>query len=159
MFDIDDDGGLIFEATTSEDELAIISITRTSAGDWCARVSLSSDAEDVQICDIDREYAAATAVEVLGEMLGTAHRRLEVLGPHYEDDDYPRMAAMSHDDLQRALAVSESEAARRMSVSPSSLRRMRERGEAPPARRVGERRVVYLVSDIKAWLEERPVAL
>lgn len=159
MFYEDDDGSLFFEASTLDDKHAEISIEQLDDGDWIACISFS-DAGCIQVCDANRDVLAASAINQLHEMLGTEHNRLRLFYPYRDlDDDWPMLQAMSHDDLQRALAVSEAEAAKRMSVSPSSLRRMRERGEGPPARRVGERRVVYLVSDINAWLATRPVAL
>lgn len=49
--------------------------------------------------------------------------------------------------------VSESETAVRTNVSPSTLRRLNARGEGPPRLQLSHRRVGYLLSDVKKWLE------
>ena len=81
-----------------------------------------------------------------------------MLWPHYRDNDWP-LAMATADEIHAALAVSEAEAARRVSLSPTQLRRLRERGEGPPARWLSDRRIGYLVKDLEAWLESRPLAL
>ena len=52
------------------------------------------------------------------------------------------------------LAVSTAEAASLLSLHPQHLKKLRLRGEGPPCFRIG-RRVLYLVTDLKAYLLAR----
>jgi predicted DNA-binding transcriptional regulator AlpA len=56
------------------------------------------------------------------------------------------------------LVVSERQAAMLISLSPSKLRDLRDRGLAPPAIWLSERRLGYRLADVRAWLAARPPA-
>jgi hypothetical protein len=51
------------------------------------------------------------------------------------------------------LAVRRHDAARLLGLSESGLRLLEQRGEAPPRRRAG-RSVLYVIADLRRWLEE-----
>jgi predicted DNA-binding transcriptional regulator AlpA len=59
------------------------------------------------------------------------------------------------DDLAGARVLTERDAAAFTSLSLPYFRRLRREGHGPRFLRLGERRLGYRVSDLKAWLETR----
>lgn len=54
-------------------------------------------------------------------------------------------------------ALTTPEAARYLSLAPQTLRNWRLKGEGPPFCRVGQKRIVYRITDLDAFLEARLV--
>jgi predicted DNA-binding transcriptional regulator AlpA len=57
--------------------------------------------------------------------------------------------------LNAIRVLSEDEAAEALGVSSETLRRMAQRGEAPPRLELSTRRIGYRIRDIAAWLDAR----
>ncbi|MFV8381060.1 helix-turn-helix transcriptional regulator [Corynebacterium hindlerae] len=56
------------------------------------------------------------------------------------------------DDDARPLAVKTDKAAEIIGISPGTLNNWRSRGDGPAYIKVGNRTVLYLISDLEAWL-------
>lgn len=57
-------------------------------------------------------------------------------------------------DMERH-CIGTKEAAKFLGMSPSTLAQMRKRREGPPAIKMGLRRVLYRVTDLVTWIEDR----
>jgi predicted DNA-binding transcriptional regulator AlpA len=64
-------------------------------------------------------------------------------------------AAQPDPALSAIRVLSEGETAKVIGVSTDTLRRMAQRGEAPPRLELSTRRIGYRVRDIAAWLDAR----
>jgi predicted DNA-binding transcriptional regulator AlpA len=62
---------------------------------------------------------------------------------------------MSDDTISNLQVLDEREAAKLNGVSLMTWRRMRGRGETPPAIQLSSRRFGYRAADIKQWQDER----
>jgi predicted DNA-binding transcriptional regulator AlpA len=69
-----------------------------------------------------------------------------------------RKAATVITDEGRTAVLREPQAAIYIGLSSLQLRRYRKDGSGPPARKITPNRFAYLVEDLDAWLDERPIA-